>query len=85
MQVVSFGFQTWVFSTRQALIELGHEAAVAVHSAVEQLARDHGIPEHLTERVHATTIDLVERVPRTESSPAAMNSSCAGGYLNDRA
>jgi methionyl-tRNA formyltransferase len=85
MQVVSFGFQTWVFSTRQALIGLDHEVALAIYSAVERLARDHGIPEHLTERVDATTIDLVERVPRTESSPAVMNSSCAGGYLNDRA
>jgi methionyl-tRNA formyltransferase len=74
MRVVSFGFQTWGFRTLQALIELDHDVVLAVthpvseHSykaifsqSVEDLARDHGIPVHLTERVDAETIDLVKR------------------------
>ena len=73
-RVVSFGFQTWGFRTLQALIELGHDVALAVtHPAseqsykaifsqsVEELAAEHGIPVHLTERVDAETIDLVKR------------------------
>jgi methionyl-tRNA formyltransferase len=98
MRVVSFGFPTWGFSTRRALIELDHEVALAVaHPAsersdkaifsqpVEQLTRDHDIPVHRTERVDAGTTDLVERVPRTESSPAGEEFFVRGGYLNDRA
>lgn len=74
MRVVSFGFQTWGCRTLKALIELDHDVALAVtHPAseqsykaiwsdsVEELARDHGIPVHLTERVDAETIDLVKR------------------------
>ena len=74
MRVVSFGFQTWGFKTLQALIEQGHDVALAVthpaseqsykaiwSASVEQLARDHGIRVHLTERVDAETIDLVKR------------------------
>jgi methionyl-tRNA formyltransferase len=74
MRVVSFGFQTWGFKTLQALIELGHDVVLAVthpaseHSyraifadSVEDLARDRGIPVHLTDRVDAETIDLVKR------------------------
>ncbi len=73
-RVVSFGFQTWGFRTLQALIELGHDVALVVtHPAseqsykaifsqsVEELAAEHGIPVHLTERVDAETIDLVKR------------------------
>jgi methionyl-tRNA formyltransferase len=71
---VSFGFQTWGFRTLQALIEQGHDVALAVtHPAseqsykaifsqsVEELAAEHGIPVHLTDRVDAETIDLVKR------------------------
>ncbi|BBZ43275.1 methionyl-tRNA formyltransferase [Mycobacterium parmense] len=74
MRVVSFGFQTWGCRTLQALIELGHEVPLAVtHPAseqpykaiwsdsVEELARQHGIPVHLTDRVDAETIDVVKR------------------------
>ncbi len=74
MRIVSFGFQTWGFNTLQALIELDQEVVLAVtHPAsaqsykaiwsesVEDLARDHGIPVHITERVDAETIDLVKR------------------------
>ena len=74
MRVVSFGFQTWGFRTLQALIDMGHNVVLAVtHPAseqsykaiwsesVEELARAHGIPVHLTERVDAETIDLVKR------------------------
>jgi methionyl-tRNA formyltransferase len=74
MRVVSFGFQTWGFKTLQALIEQDHDVVLAVthpaseqsykaiwSASVEQLARDHGIRVHLTERVDAETIDLVKR------------------------
>lgn len=74
MRVVSFGFQTWGRKTLQALIDSDHEVALAVtHPAsaqaykaiwsdsVEDLARERGIPVHLTERVDAATIDLVKR------------------------
>jgi methionyl-tRNA formyltransferase len=74
MRVVSFGFQTWGFRTLQALIDLDHDVVLAVtHPAsgqsykaifsesVEKLARGHGIPVHLTDRVDAETIDLVKR------------------------
>jgi methionyl-tRNA formyltransferase len=74
MRVVSFGFQTWGRKTLQALIDLNHDVVLAVsHPAseqsykaiwsdsVEDLARGHGIPLHLTARVDAETIDLVER------------------------
>lgn len=74
MRVVSFGFQTWGYKTLQALIDLGHEVVLAVtHPAsaqsykaiwsdsVEDLARHHGIPVHLTDRVDTDTIDLVKR------------------------
>jgi methionyl-tRNA formyltransferase len=74
MRVVSFGFQTWGFRTLKALIEMGHDVALAVtHPAseqsykaiwsdsVEELARAHGLPVHLTDRVDAETIDLVKR------------------------
>ncbi|WP_067833501.1 methionyl-tRNA formyltransferase [Nocardia lijiangensis] len=75
MRVVSFGFQTWGRRTLQALIDSRHEVVLAVthpasdHSykgiwgdSVEELAREHGIPVHLTERADAETIDLVKRV-----------------------
>lgn len=74
MRIVSFGFQTWGFKTLQALIDLDQEVVLAVtHPAseqsykaiwsesVEDLARDLGIPVHITERVDAETIDLVKR------------------------
>jgi len=74
MRVVSFGFQTWGVRTLQALIDLDHDVMLAVthpaseHSykaifsqSVEELARDCGIPVHLTDRVDAETIDLVKR------------------------
>ncbi|SOJ56172.1 Bifunctional polymyxin resistance protein ArnA [Mycobacterium simulans] len=74
MRIVSFGFQTWGFKTLQALIDLDQEVVLAVtHAAseqsykaiwsesVEDLARDLGIPVHITERVDAETIDLVKR------------------------
>ncbi|MFI6363248.1 methionyl-tRNA formyltransferase [Nocardia sp. NPDC050630] len=74
MRIVSFGFQTWGRSTLQALIDSEHEVVLAVtHPAsadsykgiwsdsVEELAREHGIPVHLTERADAETIDLVKR------------------------
>jgi methionyl-tRNA formyltransferase len=74
MRIVSFGYQTWGFRTLQALIDLGHEVALAVtHPAseqtykaiwsdsVEDLARERGIAVHLTDRVDAETIDLVKR------------------------
>ncbi|OOK80746.1 formyl transferase, C-terminal domain protein [Mycobacterium kansasii] len=74
MRVVSFGFQTWGYKTLQALIELGHDVVLAVtHPAsdqsykaiwsdsVEKLARDHGIPVHITERADPETIDVVKR------------------------
>lgn len=72
MRIVSFGFQTWGVKTLQALIDLGHDVALAVtHPAsddsykgifsdsVEELARSLGIPVHLTERVGSDTIELV--------------------------
>jgi methionyl-tRNA formyltransferase len=74
MRVVSFGYQTWGHKTLQALIDLDHEVALAVthpvsrqsykaifSASVEGLAREHGIPVHLTEKVDADTIDLVKR------------------------
>ena len=74
MRVVMFGFQTWGRKTLQALVDLDHEVVLAVtHPAsehsyraifsdpVEELARAHGIPVHLTERVDSVTIDLVKR------------------------
>lgn len=74
MRIVSFGYQTWGFKTLQALIDLGNEVPLAVtHPAseqsykaiwsesVEDLARQRGIPVHLTDRVDAETIDLVKR------------------------
>ncbi|APB01629.1 methionyl-tRNA formyltransferase [Nocardia seriolae] len=74
MRIVSFGFQTWGRKTLQALIDSRHEVVLAVtHPAaestykamwsdsVEELAREHGIPVHLTERADAETIDLVKR------------------------
>ncbi|GGL23299.1 methionyl-tRNA formyltransferase [Nocardia jinanensis] len=73
MRIVSFGFQTWGRKTLQALIDSEHEVVLAVtHPAsedsykgiwsdsVEELAREHGIPVHLTERADAETIDLVK-------------------------
>ncbi|MFD0365991.1 methionyl-tRNA formyltransferase [Nocardia sp. GCM10030253] len=75
MRIVSFGFQTWGRKTLQALIDSEHEVVLAVtHPAsqqsykaiwsdsVEELAREHGIPVHATERADAETIDLVKRV-----------------------
>ncbi|MEU7631036.1 methionyl-tRNA formyltransferase [Nocardia sp. NPDC049220] len=75
MRIVSFGFQTWGRKTLQALIDSEHEVVLAVthpaseHSykaifsdSVEELAREHGIPVHLTERADTETIDLVKRV-----------------------
>ncbi|GAA5043650.1 methionyl-tRNA formyltransferase [Nocardia callitridis] len=74
MRIVSFGFQTWGRKTLEALLDSGHEVVLAVtHPAsaqsykaiwsdsVEELARERGIPVHLTERADAATIDLVER------------------------
>ncbi len=74
MRVVMFGFQTWGRKTLRALIDLDHEVVLAVthpaseHSyrgifsdSVEELARAHGIPVHLTDRVDAATVDLVKR------------------------
>ncbi len=74
LRTVSFGFQTWGRETLQALIDLGHEVPLAVthpasehsykaiwSSSVEGLAREQGIPVHLTERVDAETIEVVKR------------------------
>lgn len=74
MRVVSFGFQTWGRRTLQALIDLHHDVVLAVthpeseHAykaiwadSVEELARERGVPVHLTERVDSHTIDLVKR------------------------
>lgn len=74
MRVVSFGFQTWGYRTLQALIDLDHDVVLAVthpvseqsykaiwSASVEALARDHGIPVHITDRVDAETIDVVKR------------------------
>ncbi|GAA5082340.1 methionyl-tRNA formyltransferase [Nocardia iowensis] len=74
MRIVSFGFQTWGRKTLQALIDSEHEVVLAVtHPAsessykaifsdsVEELAREHGIPVHLTDRADTETIDLVKR------------------------
>ncbi|MEV0293164.1 methionyl-tRNA formyltransferase [Nocardia sp. NPDC050710] len=74
MRIVSFGFQTWGRRTLQALIDSEHEVVLAVtHPAsehaykgiwsdsVEELAHEHGIPVHLTERADTETIDLVKR------------------------
>jgi methionyl-tRNA formyltransferase len=84
MRIVSFGFQTWGRKTLQALIDSEHEVVFAVtHPAsedsykgiwsdsVEELAREHGIPVHLTERADAETIDLVKR---TEPDVIVVNS-----------
>ncbi|WP_054815849.1 methionyl-tRNA formyltransferase [Nocardia arizonensis] len=74
MRIVSFGFQTWGRKTLQALIDSEHEVVLAVthpasgHSykaifsdSVEELAREHRIPVHLTDRADTETIDLVKR------------------------
>jgi methionyl-tRNA formyltransferase len=74
MRVVFFGFQTWGCKTLQALLDLHHDVPLAVsHPAsdqsykaifsdsVEELARHHDIPVHLTERIDAETIDVVKR------------------------
>ena len=74
MRIVSFGFQTWGYRTLQALIELDHDVVLAVthpaseqsykaiwSASVEDLAREHGIEVHVTDRVDAETIDLVKR------------------------
>lgn len=74
MRVVSFGFQTWGYKTLQALLDLDHDVVLAVthpgsdesykaiwSASVEQLARDHGVPVHITHRADAETIDLVKR------------------------
>ncbi|WP_327112506.1 methionyl-tRNA formyltransferase [Nocardia sp. NBC_01730] len=74
MRIVSFGFQTWGRKTLQALLDSEHEVVLAVtHPAsaqsykaiwsdsVEELARERGIPVHLTERADTETIDLVKR------------------------
>jgi methionyl-tRNA formyltransferase len=74
MRIVFFGFQTWGYKTLQALIETDHDVVLAVShpsseesykaiwsTPVDELAREHGIPLHLTERVDAETIDLVKR------------------------
>jgi methionyl-tRNA formyltransferase len=74
MRIVFFGFQTWGYKTLQALIETDHDVVLAVShpsseesykaiwsAPVDELAREHGIPLHLTERVDAETIDLVKR------------------------
>jgi methionyl-tRNA formyltransferase len=74
MRIVFFGFQTWGVKTLQALVDLGHDVALAVtHPAsddsykgifsdsVEQLAQELGIPVHLTERVEHGTIELVRQ------------------------
>lgn len=74
MRVVFFGFQTWGRKTLQSLVDLGHEVTLAVtHPAsaqsykaiwsdsVEELAREHDIPVHLTDRVDDEAIDLVKR------------------------
>lgn len=74
MRIVFFGFQTWGVKTLQALVDLGHDVALAVtHPAsddsykgifsdsVEELAQALGIPVHLTERVEHGTIELVRQ------------------------
>jgi methionyl-tRNA formyltransferase len=74
MRIVFFGFQTWGYKTLQALTALDHEVVLAVthpmsdefykaiwSAPVEELAREHDIPVHVTERVDAETIDLVKR------------------------
>lgn len=74
MRIVFFGFQTWGYRTLEALTEMDDEVPLAVthpsseesykaiwSAPVEDLARDHGIPLHLTETVDAETIDLVKR------------------------
>lgn len=73
MRIVSFGYQTWGRRTLQALLDLDQDVLLAVtHPAseqsykaifsdsVEQLARQRGIPVHITERVDNDTIDLVK-------------------------
>ncbi|MRH91605.1 methionyl-tRNA formyltransferase [Nocardia sp. SYP-A9097] len=74
MRIVSFGFQTWGRKTLAALIDSDHEVVLSVthpagassykaiwNDSVEELAREHGIAVHLTERADAETIDLVKR------------------------
>ena len=74
MRIVASGFQTWGVKTLQALIDLQHEVVLAVthpvseqsykaiwSDSVEELAHQHDIPVHLTERIDAETIDLVKR------------------------
>jgi methionyl-tRNA formyltransferase len=73
-RIVSFGFQTWGVKTLQALIDQEHDVVLAVthpssdqsykaiwSDSVEELAQEHGIPVHVTERIDAETIDLVKR------------------------
>ncbi|MFI6569856.1 methionyl-tRNA formyltransferase [Nocardia fluminea] len=73
MRIVSFGFQTWGRKTLQALIDSEHEVVLAVthpaaesaykaiwNDSVEELATEHGIPVHRTERADAETIALVK-------------------------
>jgi methionyl-tRNA formyltransferase len=84
MKVVTFGFQTWGRKTLQAVIESGHEVVLAVtHPAseqsykalwsdsVEDLAREHNIPVHVTERADN---DLIERVKLAEPDVIVVNS-----------
>ena len=84
MKVVTFGFQTWGRKTLQAVIESGHEVVLAVthpasdHSykalwsdSVEDLAREHNIPVHVTERADN---DLIERVKLAEPDVIVVNS-----------
>lgn len=84
MRIVSFGYQTWGHRTLQALIDSEHEVVLAVthptsdqsykaiwSDSVEDLARERGIPVHLTERADAETIDLVKR---TEPDLIVVNS-----------
>ena len=72
MRIVFFGFQTWGHKTLQALLDLGHDVPLVVtHPAstqsykaiwsdsVEELARERGIPVHLTDKIDGETIDLV--------------------------
>ncbi|MHA7665884.1 methionyl-tRNA formyltransferase [Mycolicibacterium sp. HS_4_1] len=74
MRVVFFGFQTWGVKTLQALLDLGHEVPTVVthptstesykaifSDSVEELARAHDIPVHLTARADHETIDVVKR------------------------
>lgn len=74
MRVVFFGFQTWGVKTLRALLDLGHDVPTVVthptstesykaifSDSVEELARAHDIPVHLTMRADHETIDVVKR------------------------